>query len=132
MEKIYVQTGKRVDFVDITYQIEEIVKNKKVNNGVCFLFVPHTTCGLTINENADPSVRKDIIRKLNELVPENDNYSHLEGNADSHIKSTITGHSLILFIENNSLKLGTWQGVYLCEFDGPRKREVWLKIVPTL
>lgn len=132
MEKIYVQTGKRVDFVDITYQIEEIVKNKKVNNGVCFLFVPHTTCGLTINENADPSVRKDIIRKLNELVPEDDNYSHLEGNADSHIKSTITGHSLILFIENNSLKLGTWQGVYLCEFDGPRKREVWLKIVPTL
>lgn len=132
MEKIYIQTGKRVDFVDITYQIEEIVKNKKVNNGVCFLFVPHTTCGLTINENADPSVRKDIIRKLNELVPENDNYSHLEGNADSHIKSTITGHSLILFIENNSLKLGTWQGVYLCEFDGPRKREVWLKIVPTL
>lgn len=132
MEKIYVQTGKRVDFVDITYQIEEIVKNKKVNNGICFLFVPHTTCGLTINENADPSVRKDIIRKLNELVPEDDNYSHLEGNADSHIKSTITGHSLILFIENSSLKLGTWQGVYLCEFDGPRKREVWLKIVPTL
>lgn len=131
MEKISISTKKRTDFVEITQQIEEVIKKQNIKNGVCFLFVPHTTCGLTINENADPSVRRDIMEKLEELVPENDNYSHTEGNADSHIKSTITGHSLIIFIENGALQLGTWQGIYLCEFDGPRTRQVWIKIVPT-
>ncbi|MCM8772966.1 MAG: secondary thiamine-phosphate synthase enzyme YjbQ [Candidatus Omnitrophica bacterium] len=131
MERISVVTKKRTDFVEITEQIEEIIKRHNVKNGICFLFVPHTTCGLTINENADPSVRRDIMEKLEELIPENDNYSHTEGNADSHIKSTITGHSLTIFIENGVLQLGTWQGIYLCEFDGPRTRQVWIKIIPT-
>jgi len=129
MEKITVQTRKRNDFVEITDKIESIVKSKNIKSGICFIFVPHTTCGLTINENADISVRKDIIDKLSEIVPENGNYSHMEGNSDSHIKSTIVGHSLSIFIENNSLKLGTWQGIFLCEFDGPRIREVWIKII---
>ncbi len=129
MEKIIVQTRKRNDFVEITDKIESIVKSKNIKSGICFIFVPHTTCGLTINENADISVRKDIIEKLSELVPEDGNYSHIEGNSDSHIKSTIVGHSLSVFIENNSLQLGTWQGIFLCEFDGPRTREVWLKII---
>jgi secondary thiamine-phosphate synthase enzyme len=129
MEKITVQTRKRNDFVEITDKIESIVKSKNIKSGICFIFVPHTTCGLTINENADISVRKDIIDKLSEIVPENGNYSHMEGNSDSHIKSTIVGHSLSIFIENNSLQLGTWQGIFLCEFDGPRTREVWIKII---
>jgi secondary thiamine-phosphate synthase enzyme len=129
MEKITVQTRKRNDFVEITDKIDSIVKSKNIKSGICFIFVPHTTCGLTINENADPSVKRDIMDKFEELVPENDRYSHSEGNADSHIKSTITGHSLTVFIEDGILKLGTWQGIFLCEFDGPRAREVWIKII---
>jgi len=129
MEKINVSTGKRTEFVEITSKVEEVVRKSGIENGICFIYVPHTTCGLTINENADPSVKKDIINKLEELVPENDRYSHLEGNADAHIKSSIVGHSLVVFIENGNLQLGTWQGIFLCEFDGPRKRQVWLKII---
>jgi len=129
MEKITVQTRKRNDFIEITDKIESIVKSKNIKSGICFIFVPHTTCGLTINENADFSVRRDIIDKLSELVPENGNYTHTEGNSDSHIKSSLIGQSLIIFIENNSLKLGTWQGIFLCEFDGPRTREIWIKII---
>ena len=129
MEKINVSTGKRTEFVEITSKVEEVVKKSGIENGICFIYVPHTTCGLTINENADPSVKKDIINKLEELVPENDRYSHLEGNADAHIKSSIVGHSLVVFIENGNLQLGTWQGIFLCEFDGPRRRQVWLKII---
>lgn len=132
MEKISIQTRRRIDFIEITSQIEEIVKNKNVKSGVCFIFVPHTTCGLTINENADPSVKKDIIEKLNEIIPENDNYFHTEGNSDSHIKSSIIGQFLTVFIEDNSLQLGTWQGIYLCEFDGPRTRQVWIRIISSI
>ncbi|MFN4228116.1 MAG: secondary thiamine-phosphate synthase enzyme YjbQ [Candidatus Ratteibacteria bacterium] len=130
MEKITIKTRKRTDFVDITGEIENFVRSKNIKNGICYIFIPHTTCGITINENADPSVKNDIIEKLEQLIPENDRYSHTEGNADAHIKSSIVGHSLTVFIENNSLQLGTWQGIYLCEFDGPRIRNVWLKILP--
>jgi len=129
MEKINVSTGRRTEFVEITSKVEEVVKKSGIKNGVCFIYVPHTTCGLTINENADPSVKKDIINKLEEIVPENGGYSHMEGNADAHIKSSIVGHSLTIFIENGNLQLGTWQGIFLCEFDGPRTRQVWLKII---
>lgn len=128
MEKITVSTVKKKEFVDITGKIEETVRKNRVKNGTCFIYVPHTTCGLTINENADPSVKADIMNKLEELVPENDRYAHMEGNSDAHIKSSILGHSLTVFIENNTLVLGTWQGIYLCEFDGPRTRQVWVKI----
>ena len=129
MEKINVSTGRRTEFVEITSKVEEVVKKSGIKNGICFIYVPHTTCGLTINENADPSVKKDIINKLEEIVPENGRYSHMEGNADAHIKSSIVGHSLTVFIENGNLQLGTWQGIFLCEFDGPRTRQVWVKIL---
>jgi len=129
MEKISVLTNKRNEFLEITSKIEEKVKKSNVKNGICFIYIPHTTCGLTINENADPSVKKDILNKLEEIVPENSGYTHMEGNSDAHIKSSIIGHSLFVFIENGSLKLGTWQGIFLCEFDGPRTRQVWIKIM---
>jgi len=129
MEKFVIKTNKRKEFVDITERVEQVIQNLKIKDGICFLFVPHTTCGITINENADPSVRVDIMDKLEELIPENAGYSHSEGNADAHIKSSILGHSLIVFVENSSLVLGTWQGIYLCEFDGPRTREIWIKVI---
>lgn len=129
MEKINIKTTKRIELIDITQELENIVIKNKIKNGVCFLFCPHTTAGLTINENADPSVRRDILNTLNRLVPENFNYSHAEGNADSHIKSSLFGQSLHIFIENGRLCLGTWQGIFFCEGDGPRSRDVWVKIV---
>ncbi|MGE4357773.1 MAG: secondary thiamine-phosphate synthase enzyme YjbQ [Candidatus Omnitrophota bacterium] len=129
MEKISIKTVKRIDLVDITDKVKNLVIKSGVKDGICFLFCPHTTAGLTINENADPSVRYDIINTLNNLIPENKNYTHAEGNADSHIKSALLGQSLTVFIENGNLCLGTWQGIYFCEGDGPRQREVWVKIV---
>lgn len=131
MEKIIVSSRKRNEFIEITDKVQEIVRSKNITDGICFLYVPHTTCGLTINENADPSVKADINEKLKELIPERGNYSHTEGNSDSHIKSSIIGHSLTVFIENGVLQLGTWQGIFLCEFDGPRTRYVWVKIIPS-
>ncbi|MDP2927936.1 MAG: secondary thiamine-phosphate synthase enzyme YjbQ [Candidatus Omnitrophota bacterium] len=129
MEKINIRTAKRVDLIDITDQIQNIVAKSKVKDGICFLFCPHTTAGLTINENADPQVKRDIINTLNKVVPENAGYSHTEGNADSHIKSSLFGSSLTVFIEDSQLAFGTWQGIYFCEGDGPRSREVWVKII---
>ncbi len=115
--------------VDITDEVQNAVAKSKVKDGMCFLFCPHTTAGLTINENADPSVRRDIINTLNKLVPENAGYSHSEGNADSHVKSSLLGQSLTIFVEGGRLVLGTWQGIYFCEGDGPRSREVWVRII---
>lgn len=129
MQKINIRTSKRVELVDITGEIQNMVSKSKTKEGICFLFCPHTTAGLTINENADPSVRKDIINTLNKLVPQDSAYAHTEGNADSHIKSSLFGSSLTIFIESGQLKLGTWQGIYFCEGDGPRQREVWIKIL---
>ena len=129
MEKINIRTAKRIDLIDITDQIQNIVAKSKVKDGICFLFCPHTTAGLTINENADPQVKRDIINTLNKVVPENAGYSHTEGNADSHIKSSLFGSSLTVFIEDGQLAFGTWQGIYFCEGDGPRSREVRVKIV---
>lgn len=129
MEKLSIKTTHKEEFIDITERVEQVIRDRKIKKGICFLFVPHTTCGLTINENADPSVRADILNKLSEIVPERGHYQHLEGNAPAHIKSVITGISLTIFIENSSLLLGTWQGIYLCEFDGPRTRQVWLKVM---
>lgn len=129
MEKISVRTDRRVDLIDITGQIQNIVSKSKIKEGVCFLFCPHTTAGLTINENADPQVKRDIINTLNKVVPENAGYSHTEGNADSHIKSSLFGSTLTVFIEDGQLAFGTWQGIYFCEGDGPRSREVWVNIL---
>lgn len=124
-----IKTSRRIDLVDITDEVQNVVAKSKVKDGICFLFCPHTTAGLTINENADPSVRRDIINTLNKLVPENAGYSHGEGNADSHVKSSLLGQSLTIFVEGGRLVLGTWQGIYFCEGDGPRSREVWVKFV---
>ncbi len=110
--------------MDITSLVEGQIKIKE---GLCFLYCPHTTCALTINENADPSVRKDIVSTLKKIVPDNLNYSHLEGNSPAHIKSSLLGNSLIIPVEEGGLRLGRWQGIFLCEFDGPRTREVWIK-----
>jgi len=129
MERITVKTARRQEFVEITHLVEGIVRRSGVKSGICYIYAPHTTCGLTINENADPSVKADILSKLEQLVPESGRYSHSEGNSDAHIKSSILGHSLSVFIEDGSLQLGTWQGIFLCEFDGPRTREVWIKII---
>ena len=129
MEKLNLKTSRRVELVEITDEIENIVTKSKVKDGICLVFCPHTTAGLTINENADPSVRKDIINTLNKLIPAGGDYSHTEGNADSHIKSSLFGSSLTVFIENGHLAFGTWQGIYFCEGDGPRQRQVWVKII---
>ena len=129
MRIIKVRTHKKVEFIEITRSVEEVVKENKIKEGICVIFSPHTTAGLLINENADPSVRKDIISQLEKLVPQDGRYSHLEGNADAHIKSSLLGNSLNLIIHEGELILGTWQGIYFCEFDGPRERKVYLKLI---
>jgi secondary thiamine-phosphate synthase enzyme len=129
MEKINVKTDSRIELIDITERIRGAVSKSKVKDGVCFIFCPHTTAGLTINENADPSVRHDIANALNKLIPGGAGYAHSEGNADSHIKSSLLGSSLTIFIEGGHLAFGTWQGIYFCEGDGPRSREIWVKIL---
>jgi len=129
MEILNIRTFQRIDFIDITNEIEKNVKESGIIEGVCYLFVPHTTAGLTINENADPAVRNDIRLKINNLIPYKDSYSHSEGNSDAHIKSSIFGSSLNVIISRNKLVLGTWQGIYFCEFDGPRNRNLFIKIL---
>jgi secondary thiamine-phosphate synthase enzyme len=128
METLNINSSKRTQFIDITDEVQKVVDRSGVENGMVFLYVPHTTAGLTINENADPSVILDMTGKLSRLVPEGDGYAHLEGNSDSHIKSSLFGNELFVFIENGFIKLGTWQGLYFAEFDGPRKRQVFIKI----
>ena len=129
MERISIRTNNRVELIDITDRVQAIVTKSEVKDGVCFVFCPHTTAGLTINENADPSVRKDIVNALNKLIPASAGYAHIEGNADSHIKSSLFGSSLTVFVEDSQLAFGTWQGIYFCESDGPRSREVWVKVL---
>ena len=129
IKKISVRTTNKTELIDITDKIRKAVDESKIKNGICYLFVPHTTAAVTINENADPSVKKDILNELNKIVPFDDNYSHSEGNSAAHIKSSIIGFSEIIFIENAGLLLGTWQGIYFCEFDGGRNRELVVKIV---
>jgi secondary thiamine-phosphate synthase enzyme len=129
MEKINIKTSKRIELIDITDKIQAILSKNKIKDGICSVFCPHTTAGLTINENADPSVQRDIANALNKLVPEGAGYSHTEGNSDSHIKSSLFGSSLTIFVEDGQLALGAWQGIYFCEGDGPRSREAWVKIL---
>lgn len=124
-----VKTGSRVELVDITDKVRKEVGRSGVKDGVCHLFVPHTTAGIAINENADPSVKRDIVMETTKMVPFEDGYQHMEGNAAAHIKSVLFGPNLSLFVEGGNIVLGTWQGVFFCEFDGPRSRRVHLKVV---
>jgi len=124
---ISINTRDRSEMTDITSKVEEELKRSGLKDGVCFVFVPHTTAGITINEGADPSVVADIQTTLNKLVPWEDSYRHLEGNSAAHIKSSLMGSSVIVLVESGRLRLGTWQGIFFCEFDGPRSRKVYIK-----
>ena len=122
-----IDTTDRSEMIDITCKVEEELKRSELKDGVCFLFVPHTTAGITINESADPSVAKDIQAMLNKLIPWEGSYGHLEGNSAAHIKSSLIGNSVMVLVESGHLKLGTWQGIFFCEFDGPRSRKLYIK-----
>lgn len=128
IKTLSVKTSSRVELIDITHQVGRVVSESKIKSGICHVYVPHTTAAVTINENADPSVRRDIITELNKIIPFDDNYSHLEGNAAAHIKSSVIGASETILIDGGSLVLGTWQGIFFCEFDGPRSRKVMVKV----
>lgn len=128
MKIIEVQSQSKEEFIDITQSARELVFSSGIKGGICFIYVPHTTAGVTINENADPSVKKDIITTLKKIVPDSLPYSHSEGNSPAHIKASLVGSSVSLIMENGELVLGTWQGIFFCEFDGPRSRKVYLKI----
>ncbi len=126
---ITVKTSSRTEFVDITADIQKEITAAAVQSGLCMVYVPHTTAAVTINESADPSVKKDILMILNRVVPWEAEYRHLEGNSPAHVKSTIVGASELVMVENGRLLLGTWQGIFFCEFDGPRTRKVHLKFM---
>ena len=128
METFSVKTSQQAELKDITASVQAIVSKSGVQSGMCTVFVPHTTAGITINENADPDVRRDIIMELDKIVPHNDGYSHSEGNSAAHIKASMMGFTQNIIIESGNLALGTWQGIYFCEFDGPRARKVFIKI----
>ena len=123
-----VETNEHDQLVDITKKIAKIVQQWHVKNGSCLVFIPHTTAAVTINENADSSVKRDILSKLKDLIPWNDNYEHLEGNSAAHLKASLFGSSEEIIIKDGDLVLGTWQGIYLAEFDGPRTRKVKVKL----
>jgi secondary thiamine-phosphate synthase enzyme len=129
LKHINVRTRSRTEFVDITAQVQEAVKESGLREGLCVIYVPHTTAAVTINEGADPSVQRDILSTLSRLVPYEARYAHTEGNADAHVKSTLVGASQMVPVEGGKLALGTWQSIFFCEFDGPRHRRVLLKLL---
>ena len=129
MRTFSVSTSERVDLVEITSTVAQEVAKSGIGTGTVTIYVPHTTCGVTINESADPDVARDIKMHLAKLVPQDGGFKHYEGNSDSHIKTSMIGSSENIFIENGKLVLGMWQGIFLCDFDGPRTRKVYIKIV---
>jgi len=129
IETLQIPTHAQTELIDITSQVQQFVSQHHVKEGNCYLYVPHTTAALTINENADPDVQRDMLMEINKIVPFQDNYRHSEGNSAAHIKASLFGNSLCIFIENGGLVLGTWQGIYFCEFDGARRRKLLIKIV---
>ena len=126
---INVKTGSQTELVDVTAQVRKAIQSSGIENGFCMLYVPHTTAAVTINESADPSVKEDLLMTLNQIVPWDNNYRHLEGNSPAHIKTTLVGSSEWIAIKNQRPVLGTWQGIFFCEFDGPRSRELHLRMV---
>jgi len=129
MKQLTVRTKSQFEMIDITNQVRTVLRESNVKSGICYVFVPHTTAAVTINENADPSVPRDIIMELDKVIPLHDNYRHTEGNSAAHIKSSLIGSSETVFIEDGHLILGTWQSLFFCEFDGPRTRKFYVKLV---
>ena len=129
MKTIQINTKNRFDIVDITSQVQSIVKNSGISDGIVTIFIPHTTAGISINENADPDVIFDLKNIFNHMIPEHNNYKHMEGNSQAHALSTLTSPSITLIIENGSIVIGTWQNIYFMEYDGPRNRKAHIKII---
>lgn len=129
MELLHINTRSRIDMVDITSQVQSCIVKYGWSDGILALYVPHTTAGLTINENADPDVCRDMIMEMNKVIPFEDGYHHMEGNSAAHIKTSLFGSSETLIIEDGQILLGTWQGIYFADFDGPRNRKVFLKFI---
>ncbi len=124
-----VKTRSRTELIDITSDVSRLVSKSGIKAGLCLLYVPHTTAAVTINESADPSVKSDILMILNQIVPWEAKYRHMEGNSPAHVKSTMVGASELVAVENGSLVLGTWQGIFFCEFDGPRNRKIHVRLM---
>jgi len=129
MDSIEIRTKKSEELIDLTGEIGRVVAMSGRADGVCVIYVPHTTAGVTINENADPDVKADILMTLRKLVPGSLPYAHSEGNSPAHVKASLIGSSVSAIVEDGRLRLGTWQGICLCEFDGPRTRQVWVKMI---
>lgn len=132
LRELSVNTKRRCELIDITAEVRKIIRSFSVQEGLCHIFVPHTTAAITINEKADPDVVRDIEEVLSRLVPESDSYRHTEGNSDAHVKSSILGTSVFVPVSGGDLVLGTWQGIFFCEFDGPRNRRCFLRILEAL
>jgi len=129
LSKINVTTNEQTEFIDVTSKVQDVIKKNDVQNGICQVFVPHTTAAVTINENADPSVSRDILYEINKVIPFKDSYHHNEANSAAHIKSSLFGASEMIPIEKGKLVLGIWQGIYFCEFDGPRTRNLYINVI---
>lgn len=129
MEKISVTSNGRTDMIEITQEVKDVVKASGIQSGICLLYIPHTTAGITLTEFSDPDVMKDILNSANKLIPFEDNYAHQEGNSAAHIKSSLFNFTLEFIVEDGELIIGTYQGIYFCEFDGPRTRQVFVKII---
>jgi len=130
MKTLSLQTRSRAEMLPITSQLRELVRTEGWQTGALLVYCPHTTAGFTINENADPDVQRDMCAYMNKLVPQSGEFRHLEGNSDSHIKTSLFGPHVMLIVEGGEIQLGTWQGVYFCEWDGPRSRNVWVQFLP--
>jgi secondary thiamine-phosphate synthase enzyme len=129
MHTISIRTEKREQVLDITSKVQDYVTKNRFKSGIVLVYSPHTTAGVTVNENADPSVKRDLISHLRKLVPHDASFEHAEGNSDAHIKGSLLNFSQGFIVEDGRLQLGTWQGIFLAEMDGPRTREIWLKFV---
>jgi secondary thiamine-phosphate synthase enzyme len=127
--KITIQTRNKVDILDITSQVQQTVSETGIEQGICFLFCPHTTAGIVLNENWDPTVERDLAMALDVMIPDNLSFTHREGNSPAHIKSILLGSDHFIFINNGHLETGQWQGIFLAEFDGPRHRTIWIKTI---
>jgi secondary thiamine-phosphate synthase enzyme len=129
IQTFQVKTTTQTEFIEITHSVQEVVQKTGMKDGICLIFIPHTTAAVMINENADPSVVQDIVMELNKIVPFKNQYRHMEGNSPAHIKASLMGCSEMVLVESGKLVLGTWQGIFFCEFDGPRNRKVHVKMI---